>query len=114
MMRQETATCACAPRGRCAGRGVGSLENRFHLLPAHLREREARPALDFPKWQVFCTLLLGGHGAGFLVFIWRYAAHSTVEWLRLQDCTSILRIRVFARFIAHFHVLFLQGPHLVR
>ena len=112
MMRPESATCACAPRGRCAG--GGSMGNRFHLLPAHLQERKARPALDFPKSQVFCTLLLGGRGVGFLVFIWRYAAYSTVEWLRLQDCTSILQIRVFARFIANFHVLFLQGPHLVR
>ena len=61
MMRPESATCACAPRGRCAG--GGSMGNRFHLLPAHLQECEARPALDFHKSsQVFCTLLLGGQG----------------------------------------------------
>ena len=85
--------------------------NRFHPLPVHLQTSAAFPQIA-GIWHDACWR--GVAGAGFLVFILRYAAHSTVEWLRLQDCTSIRQVRDFSRFITHLHVFFLQGPHLVR
>lgn len=87
----ETGICLCAPEGNALRAG-------WDLLPAHLQQREARPAVAFSKSQVFCALLVKGR----VSFIFRYTARSTVEWARSKT-----------EFITHFHVLFLQGPHLV-
>lgn len=72
MMRLESA---------CAHPGSNALRAGWDLLPAHLQQREARPAVAFSKSQVFCALLVEGR----VSFIFRYTARSTVEWARLQD-----------------------------
>ena len=84
----------------CAHLGSNALRAGWDLLPAHLQQREARPALNFSKSQVFCALLIEGRVSWCLF------------WGTLLAPLWSGRI-CKTEFIAHFHVLFLQGPHLV-
>lgn len=40
--------------------GSNALRAGWDLLPAHLQQREARPAVAFSKSQVLCALLVKG------------------------------------------------------